>query len=58
MHKVVNGSISVTGNRHIVTVDGVEVLSLIDSTYTAGYVSVSSWNNSRVELDQLTVKKN
>ncbi|MEA5026298.1 MAG: type II secretion system protein [Erysipelotrichaceae bacterium] len=49
--------ITVTVSQHTITVDGVTVLSFSDSSYAAGYVGVRTWNNTQVEIDDVTVTK-
>lgn len=49
--------ISVTGDQHVITVDGVQVMKFSDSTYTEGSVGVRSWSNSNVQISDVTVEK-
>lgn len=50
--------ISVKGTEHIITVDGIQVLSFEDDDYTEGYVGARTWNNTRAELDNISVRNN
>jgi len=50
-------NISVKGDRHTIAVDGVTVLDFTDSTFKEGYVGVRTWHDSRVELDNIIVRK-
>lgn len=53
-----NIEISVTGNNHIITVDGIKVMDFNDSTFTTGSVGVRSWSDSQVQISDVTVTAN
>ena len=53
-----NIEISVTGDKHVITVDGTKVLDFNDSTFTSGSVGVRSWSDSQVQISDLSVTAN
>jgi len=54
-------TVSVSGDRHIIKVDGVSVLDFIDSSFTSGQAGVRSWSsgsiNNSVSFDNMEVTK-
>ncbi|MPM82938.1 hypothetical protein SDC9_130000 [bioreactor metagenome] len=50
-------SISITGSKHIIKVDGVDSVQLYRQRLTSGYAGVRTWNNPQVE-DNVTITKN
>jgi prepilin-type N-terminal cleavage/methylation domain-containing protein len=48
--------IDVRGDRHIIKVDGVEIMNFVDSTYSEGHVGVRTWNNSNVEISEVIIE--
>ena len=53
-----NIEISVTGDNHIITVDGIKVMDFNDSTFTSGSVGVRSWDDSKVQISDINVTAN
>ena len=54
-HKI---EISVIGDNHVITVDGIKVMDFSDSTFTSGSVGVRSWNDSQVQISDVSVTAN
>jgi len=50
-------SISVSGDKHIIKVDGKVVLDFNDSSFTSGQAGVRSWSSSSVSFDNIVVTK-
>jgi len=50
--------ISVAGDNHVITVDGIKVMDFNDSTFTSGSVGVRSWNDSKVQISDINVTAN
>ncbi len=48
-------SISVTGDRHIIKVDGQPVLEFRDSTFASGAGGFRTWGNTQANFDNLSV---
>lgn len=51
-------SISVTGDQHIIKVDGVEVFNFADDTFTEGSAGLRKWNNGTVRFEEISVTEN
>lgn len=51
-------TISVVGDKHVITVDGVKVMDFADSTFTDGSVGVRSWSDSQVQISDIAVTAN
>lgn len=47
--------IEVVGNKHIIKVDGVKIMDFTDSTFSEGSVGVRTWNDSKVEINEVIV---
>ena len=48
-------SISINGSSHSIKVDGTEVLSFNDSTYSSGSAGLRTWHGMAVALRHLTI---
>lgn len=53
-----NIEISVIGDNHVITVDGIKIMDFNDSTFTEGTVGVRSWSDSQVEISGVSVTGN
>jgi len=53
-----NIEISVAGDNHIITVDGIKVMDFNGSTFISGSVGVRSWNDSKVQISNINVTAN
>ena len=51
-------NISVAGNNHVITVDGIKVMAFSDSTFSEGSVGVRSWSDSQVQISDIGVTSN
>jgi len=50
-------SIEVVGDRHVISVDGEQVLDFKDTTYSSGTAGLRSWNKSDVSFRNVRVSK-
>lgn len=47
--------VTVSGNHHIIKVDGVVVMEFDDTTYSSGSAGLRTWNNSKASFDDLAI---
>ncbi len=48
-------SIAVSGDRHVITLDGEAVLDFADATFASGATGLRTWSNSRTAFESVTV---